>query len=141
VILLARAGAGKVSFSDDHYFLMGQAIGKVGYDLQYHFLGTVKHQQRDPPLPTSVYATISSSMGISTGKWILMPTETSMGTSTPTMHGLAASCSTNFKLWHQRLRHLNMQSVKIMLKTYAQHGDTGKVDMADVQPRTESQEG
>jgi hypothetical protein len=56
------------------------------------------------------------------------------------MHGLAASRSTNLKLWHQRLRHLSMQLVKTVLKAYAQQGYTGEVDMANAQQETEPED-
>lgn len=113
-----------VQFFDDHCFLSGRAIGRRQGGI-FNFLGTVKRQWRASHLATPIYTSTS----ISTSMDTLTSTK---GMSTQVTYSLAATLKPNLELWHQRLGHLGMQSVKALLKMQAQPEDVKMVDIADI---------
>jgi hypothetical protein len=116
---------GAITFFGGHCFLAEQPIA-IRQDGIYLFKRTVNYQQRALPLPISAYAS----------------TSTSIYTSLSAIHGLAALPPTkmNLELWHQRLGHLSMQSVKAILKMHHQQAnmkDMKMSDIDDIQPETD----
>jgi hypothetical protein len=102
---------GAITFFRGCCFLAGQPIATCRDGL-YLFEGTINYQQRALPLPVSAYISISL----------------------PSIYGPAISPFTksNLELWHQRLGHLSMQSVKTMLKIYSQQTNTEDINMSDI---------
>jgi len=92
-----------LKFYNERCFLSGKLIGQRR-DGIFDFLGTVKRLRRTPPLPASKYA-----LAVATSSPSILTTPVASS-----IHSSAISRSTQptLQIWHQRLGHLGLASVK-----------------------------
>ena len=103
-----------VKFYNECCFLSEKLIGRRREGI-FDFLGTVKRPHRSPRLPASRYALAVTSLSPSVPAATVprVPNDLAMSRSTkPTL-----------QLWHQRLGHLGIGSLKALLKKHAELGE------------------